>query len=684
MPERVCRRLRLALGVSCLLAWPGIAAAQEAWNSPEALALVARATARREVDRADSGLAAYHAVASGLVLFLAQIGEGLDQPPRLVKADQLSVEVYWRAPGLSKQIIKAWRDGRWLPTDIRYHRDHLGIVTNDFGPRIRIGEGDEVRDVPHPLSPGGGAFYDFALGETLTLSTGGRTTTVRAVRVRPRDWNAPAVVGTLFLDTGTAAVVRFRFGFTPAAYLDSQLEDITVLLESALSEGRYWLPAHQEIEIRRRVPWLDFPARSIIRGRWEIGDYQLNPDLPLATFGGPSIAGLQTPDDSSTSWDQSLAAVLQSDARPLEAGDIDQLRQEVARIAGDQALDRLARTRFAFGSISDLAHVNRVQGLTLGGGATFSAGRWRLTPTVGYGFADGLVTGAVRLERRGASGELHLQAGRRITDFSDLQAASRLVNSFSAQEWGNDFADYVLLDEGWIGATRLLGSRATIGLDLGVQRAGSLGVTAAPMNGVYSPNPALGAGTFGVARLALARPISADLKRDWGVTVSWESGAGPAGYSRSSLDGRGRVPLGPGSLAASLHAGAGTDALPGYRSFALGGRYTLPGEAFRAWGGRTAVLLHLEWRLSVPGPSLPLGAFASTGRRFTLAPFVAAGWADGTVEGVPWVAGGGIRPVAGIAAEFFLNLMRLEAGVGLRTGDLEVSLDFTPAWWPIL
>jgi hypothetical protein len=40
--------------------------------------------------------------------------------------------------------------------------------------------------------------------------------------------------------------------------------------------------------------------------------------------------------------------------------------------------------------------------------------------------------------------------------------------------------------------------------------------------------------------------------------------------------------------------------------------------------------------------------------------------------------------VAGVAAEFFLHLLRLEAGVGLRTGTVGVSLDFRPEWWPIL
>ena len=80
------------------------------------------------------------------------------------------------------------------------------------------------------------------------------------------------MVGTLYLDVASAELVRFRFSFTPPAYLDRQLEDISVVLENALFENRYWLPYRQEIEIRRRATWLDFPARGIIRGRWEIDD----------------------------------------------------------------------------------------------------------------------------------------------------------------------------------------------------------------------------------------------------------------------------------------------------------------------------------------------------------------------------------------------------------------------------
>ena len=208
----------------------------QAWNSPETLTLVNRAVDRRLAFQADSALTSYRARAHGFVFFLAQVGEGLTEPPRLVKADELDVEVYWRAPDRSKQVILGWRDGAFLPTDINYHRDHLGIVTNNFGDLIRIGEGDEVRDAVHPLSPEGLTAYDYALSDSLAIRTADGEVTVYQVQVRPRSFARPLVVGILYIDVATAELVRFRFSFTPAAYLDRQLEDISIVLESALYE----------------------------------------------------------------------------------------------------------------------------------------------------------------------------------------------------------------------------------------------------------------------------------------------------------------------------------------------------------------------------------------------------------------------------------------------------------------
>ena len=93
----------------------------QTWSSPETLTLVNRAVDQRLAVQADSALTSYRARAHGFVLFLAQVGEGLTEPPRLVKADELEVEVYWRAPDRSKQVILGWRDGAFLPTDINYH-----------------------------------------------------------------------------------------------------------------------------------------------------------------------------------------------------------------------------------------------------------------------------------------------------------------------------------------------------------------------------------------------------------------------------------------------------------------------------------------------------------------------------------------------------------------------------------
>jgi len=176
---------RLVLALTLAAAPLGALAAQE-WNSDAALALARRAIERRDRTASDTMLRDYKAQAHGFLFFLGQFGEGLSEPPRLVKADQLELEVYWKAPQLSKQRIVGWRDRAELPTDINYHRDHLGIVQNNFGRVVRLGEGDEVRDVPHPLAPGGTELYDFALGDTVTLTLPQRAVRVVALRVRPK------------------------------------------------------------------------------------------------------------------------------------------------------------------------------------------------------------------------------------------------------------------------------------------------------------------------------------------------------------------------------------------------------------------------------------------------------------------------------------------------------------------
>jgi hypothetical protein len=668
-----------------LLACTSPLAAQR-WDTPEAIALVRRAVDQRVAVEADTMLLSYRTRAHGFVFFLAQVGEGLTEPPRLVKADELDVEVYWQAPNRSKQVVLGWRDGAFLPTDIEYHRDHLGIVTNNFGDVIRIGEGDEVRDALHPLSRAGLGLYRYALGDSLTIRTGGGEVTVREVQVRPRSFERPLVVGTMFIDTETAELVRFRFSFTPSAYLDRQLEDITIVLENARFEGRWWLPYRQEIEIRRRASYFDFPARGIIRGRWEIEDYDLNVDIPPEVLAGPAIGGLARPQPGDSGWDQPLSEAIAGVAAPINDQDMEALRVQVERIAGSRALGGLPSSRLATGSLSDLARVNRVQGLALGfGGVIGIGGRISLRPQIGYGTSDERLTGGLTLLAGTGATQLSLGAERQIRDFADFRVISPILNSLLAQEAGDDYGDYVLLDAATAGVRHRLGGRTSLELQVAVEESHSVGVSSSPANGTYRPNPPLGAGTFGIVRAAVERASAGmAMERDLQGRLTLEAGEGDGEYLRAALEGRWLTGAGPGRLLARGYAGAGTAGLPAYRSFALGGRGTLLGEPFRAYGGRAMALAHAEWRLEAPVPALPLGSFASTGRHLTLAPFLAAGWAERPLTDLPWTESDGIRPVLGIAAEWLMGLLRFEIGVAFRTGDVGVSIDVNRDWWGIL
>src|SRR5438034_6128215 len=96
----MCPRVLL---LAVLPALPLAVPAAQTWNSPAAVDLAQRAIARRSRAAADSALRDYKAQAHGFLFFLGQFGEGLADPPRLIKADQLELEVYWKAPASSKR-----------------------------------------------------------------------------------------------------------------------------------------------------------------------------------------------------------------------------------------------------------------------------------------------------------------------------------------------------------------------------------------------------------------------------------------------------------------------------------------------------------------------------------------------------------------------------------------------------
>ena len=73
-----------------LLLLPATGTAQD-WNGDSALALARRAIDRRAHAAVDTALRDYKAQAHGFLFLLGQFGEGLTEPPRLIKADQLEL-----------------------------------------------------------------------------------------------------------------------------------------------------------------------------------------------------------------------------------------------------------------------------------------------------------------------------------------------------------------------------------------------------------------------------------------------------------------------------------------------------------------------------------------------------------------------------------------------------------------
>ena len=336
----------------------------QTWNDARSTGFVRRATARRaQRALADTGLADYQATAHGYVTFLAQLGEGFLTPPKIIKADELESEVYWHAPNQSKQRIIGRRDTLLLPTDIAYHRDHLGIVQNNFPDIIRIGDGDEVRDVPHPLSAAGQRVYDFFLADSFAIGSGAQRIHVYELKVRPKDDTQPRVVGAVYIDPSEAQVVRMSLSFTRAAFLDQALEELSVVLENRLVGGRLWLPSQQKIEIRRMGTWLDYPIRGIIRGRWEIGDYRFNLGLPTVMFSGPEIVQSTPAQLKAFVWKGAILDSLPPDVRAVTEADVQRGQAEARELVRAQALARAQHVSIAARNISDVVRFDLCQGL---------------------------------------------------------------------------------------------------------------------------------------------------------------------------------------------------------------------------------------------------------------------------------------------------------------------------------
>lgn len=658
--------------------------AQERWNDDRTMVLVSQGIARRAAQLADSSLTDYTARAHGYLTFLAQLGEGFPDPPKVVKSDELAVEVYWRAPDQSKQRIIGRRDTLLLPTDINYHRDHLAIVQNNFPSIIRLGDGDEVRDVAHPLSAAGLAEYDYRIADSLAIRTNDRAIDVIMIAVRPKDPRRPAAVGAVHVERGTGNVIRMTLSFTRAALKDPQLEDVSVILENGLVDGRFWLPRRQEIEIRRSGTWLDFPARGIIRGRWEICCVETNGGLPAELFSGPEVVDAPLAVQRAHKFEgASILAGLPDEVRALDDPEVRKVQEEARALVQAAALSRASKVLPSARAISDIIRVNRVEGLALGGGlARAFAGGLAIGVRGRYGFADHAPKGELALRwTTPTRGQWRIRAYDDFAQAGQVAEVSGVRNSIAAQEWGVDWTQPFGVRGGALGWNRRVGG-GTLTAEGRHERQRPLAVSARPEFGSYEPVLAAEPLSLDALSLRWAKGSTPRLGGTWkgeGVIEGARRRGAGGDFVRSTVQVEGSRPVGGGVLKSATLAGWTSAGAPLQAGVRFGGIVSGPGYDFQAVTGTAGISQRIEWEHRIPFVRLSLGRFGRIPATATVAPYLHSIWIEpsGASE-QRWF------PSVGVGSLMFFDLLRLDVARGLRGGRWTFSVDLQRDLWPVL
>lgn len=660
------------------------------WNTPETVTLVERAIGRRRLATGDTLLRDYRARATGHVYFLFDLGPGTAR--HLVKADQIALDVFWRAPGLTRQVIVGHREANIFPTRIRYHLDHLTVVTDNFGDRIRLGEGTEVRDVLHPAAPGALGFYDYRLTDSLTLRLHDGEVRVYEVQVRPKDPAQPAFVGSIYLDRASADIVRMEFTFTARSYIDTQLQYFRIVLENALWERRYWLPYRQALELRREVRWLDFPAGGVIRGEFTITDYEFNVGLPDHVFRRPEVMMLPPREREGYSFPTGLYDGLEKSDLLLQ-GDLRSVEAQAIELAGRRYLEGLrGRPRLLAAGSSSLLRYRRAEGLYLGLGASLDLGPWAFRALGGRAFHAGLWEGSANVEYHPGGVRLWTEVfGNQVQDVAPWPAAPGTVQSVGAIVSGEDYAEPYYASGVSLGAALVRG-----GIEVGVYGRRAVHEPAkltAPETLADSLRPVRRMRSGGIWEGGIVLKSPAPAGADPLSLATWNVGAGVVGgeFSYARITGRVEGSRAWGgdvardlTIAAALQAGGvfGSD-VPPHALFPVGGRGTLRGYEFHEFLGSRYLTLTLDAAIPLVRPWMSLHGFSDVG------------WADlgggvgdavrrWNAEGAPARATRGVRPSVGLGFGFVYDVLRIEAARGLRGGTWEFIATVHPAFWPWL
>ncbi|HKH90518.1 MAG TPA: hypothetical protein VKA54_01880, partial [Gemmatimonadaceae bacterium] len=541
------------------------------------------------------------------------------------------------------------------------------------------------------------ASYDFAITDSLPLNLPGRTIVLYEVKVRPKNDRQPRIIGAMYVDRDDAQVVRMAFNFTRSAFLDDALEDLFVIIENSLVNGRFWLPRQQQIEIRRGGTWLDYPIRGIIRGRWVIGDYAVNTGLSPLLFSGPEISLAPQSVRDTLRFGGRILDSLPPDVRVVTDAEVRRVQQEARALVRAQALRRPQSVTLSALGASDFARFDRAEGFAVGAGlASRFGGGYGAELRSRYGLDDreGKVSGA--LSWRSPRWGVRAFGLRDFRDAGDIQERSRLINSIAAQEFGDDDTDPYGVQAVGLGLEALGVAGFRLQLDASLERQRPLAVRATPARGRFEP--ILPATPLRAVRVSLTgdRPTALSvfgtelrvrgelrMSRIWTDDAAFQVPYTTVGRAFGSVSLE--RPFASGRLVLFTAGGAvgANGAIPAQEWLYFGGPVSAPGYAFHELGAAAGVTQRVEWRTSVPAPAISLGRFGRSPGQMTLAPFAQATFAR-PAAATDIAHPAGVYPSAGVAVQPFFDLVRFELARGLRHGDWSFNVDLSRDFWGVL
>lgn len=651
----------------------------QAWDSQRARELIGRAIERRSSWIGDDRLEDYRASAQGHIYFVYDLGSGTQR--HLVKADQLALRLYWAAPSHTRQVVVGRRARKSLPTSITYHLDHLTVVMDNFGDRISLGEGSEIRDVLHPAAPGAQDFYQYRVTDSLTLVIPQREVQVYKVEVRPADPSLPGVVGALYLDRATADIVQMEFTFTAAAYLDETLDYFNVRLENALWADRYWLPRRQGIELRREFDLLEFPAGGIIRAEFRIFDYEFNTGIDEKLFRGPRVSALPERAREEYEFDEGLYDALDPDVATAPPS-MEKIRREATRMVQRSYLTRIQGLRPAVPGVSSVLRFRRGEGLYAGPGLAR-----RLTGGMGVVVLGGYAIGADRWELSGRvraplTASLELEAEgyyHRLADATPWPASAGAVATLAALLDGEDYREPYWASGGSMALAGQSGEargRALIGWE---EWEPAQLAAADLVDRGYRPVRSLNEGEVGFLALELWRPPVVALEQvggvEWKARVEASSAQLFGDFEYVSGTARGGLAWPRLFFDTDLSLGAAVAAvaggrIPAQRLVSAGGRGSVRGYSFHRFAGNTYIEIGVEARRPLARPLISAGIFADMAwvgveggsARRALGVWNEAGAMAGATRGPLLGVGGGVG--------LLFDILHLELARGLTQGGI--------------